>query len=100
MTKVIFRKFKDGEIIAIFPYEISNYDPKLCLSYMSIGQHGSCDPHICRDGTTRPASPEEWTSLFDELVSMGYDDLRVIRKVPRNAINLRISKLQQHCAAS
>ena len=42
-TKVMFRKFKDGEVIAIFPNELYDWINKdLVWSYMHIGQHSAC----------------------------------------------------------
>ena len=54
---MIFRRFPDGDVIALFPYlpaECLNTWP--CQSYMHIGQHGAADPRIVHD--TRPARPQ------------------------------------------
>lgn len=76
-TKVIFRKWKDGQIIAIFPEELGDYSPYTCSSYMSIGQHSACDPLIIQ--TTKSAKKNEYQDLFDELTKIGYD-LQVIKR--------------------
>ena len=44
MTKVVFRKFKDGVVIAVFP-EVS-YNYVHLMSYQHEGQHGDCVPWI------------------------------------------------------
>lgn len=83
-TKVIFRKFRDnGEIIALFPDMPGTMDPWTCSCYMHLGQHGTAGPGIIKD--TVPASPGEYGELFDELVYIGYDDLKVMKRVNNSA---------------
>jgi hypothetical protein len=75
--KVIFR-FWENEVIAIIPEEVGDNDPSTCLCYMHIGQHGSCDP----DGLmaeSRPATPEEYKDLYEEMTSIGYD-IKICKK--------------------
>lgn len=80
MTKVIFRKFKDdGQIIALFPELATTNDPGFCLSYMHIGQHSDADLGII--GETIPASHGEYQGLLNELISIGYDNLKIMKKV-------------------
>ena len=52
MTKVVFRKFKDGEVIAVFPEVSWNYVH--LMSYQHVGQHGDCVPWIA--SFTKPAT--------------------------------------------
>ena len=68
-TKMIFRTWRNGEVIAIMPeipYDIAgNY----MMSYMHVGQHGassSC-PH-----NTRLATADEIQPLKRELERIGY----------------------------
>ena len=68
--KVIFRKNKDGEIIAFFPEAKVNYGN--IMSYMHVGQHCEASYLYYRD-KTREAKYEEYKPLFDEL-SMIYND--------------------------
>ena len=70
-TKVIFRKFKGGDVIAMFP-EIPGSNGRECMSYMHTGQHGSADPALVYDDTVKP-SPKETSALRDELRAVGYD---------------------------
>jgi hypothetical protein len=64
-TKVVFRKFKDGDVIAIFPQVPGDSSPYTCLSYMHVGQHNACDPQVVWD--TNLATEEEYASLKSEL---------------------------------
>lgn len=76
MTKVIFRKFKDGQIIALFPNEQDWY---LVMSYMHIGQHSRADYNYIIS-ITKPATEEEYKDLYDELKRIGYDDLKICKR--------------------
>ncbi len=74
-TKVVFRKFKKGDILALFPGIESGRG--FVESYQHIGQHGGADYRHCID-VTKPATPEEYSDLQQELESIGYNLL--IRK--------------------
>lgn len=74
-TKVIFRIFKQGDVLALFPEE-KETRPGEVLSYQHIGQHGAADYGHCIR-ITRPASVEEYAPLKRELESLGYElDIR------------------------
>ena len=80
---VIFRKFSDGEVIAIFPCDLGTDSPYTCNSYLYIGQHGSCDPQgLIR--ITEPCTPDEYKDLYEELLSYGdgncYNDMKVYKR--------------------
>lgn len=81
MTKVVFRKFKDGEVIAVFPEVTYNYVH--IMSYQHFGQHGGCVPWIA--SFTKPATPVEYADLLAELKAIGYDDLQVMKHINQNA---------------
>lgn len=73
-TKVIFRKFVDGDIIAVFP-EIPHDCHGNVLSYMHVGQHaGTPYPEILTE-TFPVMIPAEYKPLFRELEAIGYKDL-------------------------
>ena len=92
-TAVIFRKFKDGDIIAIFPELVGTDNLGTCMSYQHIGQHGSCDLGIIYD--TKLATDEEYKDLKDELEhSIGYN-LRVIKKATRKHFKIREAELNR-----
>ena len=77
ITKVVFRKFKQGgDTLALFPEIEHNYF--LCSSYQHIGQHGGADYQGCIAIST-PATPEEYAPLQSELQSIGYN-LKIMQR--------------------
>jgi hypothetical protein len=87
VTPVIFRKFSDGQVIALFPAEPATMSGYEIGSYMHIGQHGAACPSIVND--TKLATPGEYADLKRELESEPYGyKLRVYRRITK-----------QHCAA-
>ena len=71
-TKVIFRKFFDEEVIAIFPEEpYDDIHSDLCMSYMQVGQHGACSKAIIYE--LRQPITSEYIDLYKELESIGYE---------------------------
>ena len=89
---VIFRKFPDGGIIALFPYLPAEcLDSWPCQSYMHIGQHGAADPRIVYD--TRPARPSEYGALKAELRQIGYK-LTIYQRFPSDAHTRRRAALK------
>lgn len=81
-TEIIFRKFKDGEIIAFFPYQYHNIMKGEILSYMHIGQHGGASPELIKE--LEECTPEEYESLLNELKMIGYKNIYVINGVFEN----------------
>jgi hypothetical protein len=80
MTKVFFRIEKDGEVLAVFADSWAN--PRWGC-YAHIGQHSECNPYYVKM-LTRPAKPDEYASLLNELVAIGYDDLKILQRMPGN----------------
>lgn len=80
-TKVIFRKYKTGEIIALFPQIITNRNEYTITCYGHNGQHGSADYNRIISDTV-PATKEEYTELFRELETVGYKNLKIMLKCP------------------
>ena len=80
-TKVIFRKFPDGDVIALFPEIAGTYEYwQDCLSYMHVGQHGSASVDLVQ--STKLASETEYQDLYNELTAeypFGYD-LKVCKR--------------------
>ena len=68
-VKVIFRKDKEGNIIAFLPELRVNYGN--IASYMHIGQHSEASYQFYTE--TKKANESEYNSLLDELKSI-YDD--------------------------
>ena len=76
---VIFRKWpksEGGEVIAIMP-TIDEGGRKVAC-YQHIGQHSACTRSIIWN--TKPATPEEYASLKQELESNPYNYRFVVRK--------------------
>lgn len=79
ITEVIFRKFRNGDVIAMFPALASSCHNQAinCLSYMHVGQHSEASLWLVYD--TRPAKEDEYASLYSELESIGYR-LKVVKR--------------------
>lgn len=80
-TDVVFRvdktgKFK-GTVYALMPHEVSTLNG-LVTTYQHVGQHSSAEYRYCI-AQSRPATPEEYKDLKEELESIGYD-VNVIKK--------------------
>lgn len=69
-TIVVFRRYKDGQIIALMP-ELPWDQRNHCTSYMNIGQHGGA-AYYGVIAQTKPAQPAEYAPLLRELESIGY----------------------------
>lgn len=68
LTRVAFRQFDDGEVIAFFPDE---RDGEYIMSYMHHGQHGNASPELLNE-LDQP-TPTDITPLYLELLRIGYD---------------------------
>ena len=74
-VKVIFRKDKEGNIIAFFPELRVNHGN--IASYMHIGQHSEADYWFYKE--TKKADKSEYSSLLGELKRI-YDDCTLVVK--------------------
>lgn len=94
VTEILFRKEKDGGIVAIMPYEISMWNSKTTyvLSYAHIGQHSDCVLEYIPD--TEPAKAHEYADLKKELEQIGYN-VKVIRKVNQRKHFRELARLQK-----
>lgn len=86
LTKVIFRVFPQGDVIALFPLLPWDRSGINCTSYQTIGQHGGASTLLTR--TTRPATAKERRALAKELRRIGYR-LQIVQRFPRNAYQVR-----------
>jgi hypothetical protein len=77
ITKVIFKKWPDGDVIAVFPELPGTIQWLFCMCYEHVGQHGSANVELMR--SLAPAKPEEYADLKEELESIGYN-LKVYRR--------------------
>ena len=69
-TTVVFRKEKDGDIVAVFPYDIADWRGSMTC-YSHVGQHSSMRVDYYKD--TSPAYPMQYERLLKELESIGYN---------------------------
>lgn len=74
--KVVFRKFKEGEVIALFCNSASYCNPGKVMSYMHIGQHGEASRYLGRD--LKLASPGEYAPLLRELSRIYSPEFKII----------------------
>lgn len=88
--KVIFRKEKDGNIIAIFPYIIWTGSLVTCFD----GSHGACDYwHIIKK--TKPCQESEYKHLNRILHNFYGYDTKVIKRYSHKAFLTAYNKSKQ-----
>ncbi len=91
---VMFRKHKkEGDIVAVFPGMAGDSSISTCGCYQHIGQHGACSvAWVLED--TRPATPEEYAPLLNELKRIGYGDtLRIVKRMTQKHVASRRAEL-------
>lgn len=76
--KVMFRKYNNGEVVAVFPYIQAGKYKSIVQCYQHVGQHGQADYHYFI-ALTKPASEREYMPLYRELLAIGYD-LQIITR--------------------
>lgn len=69
MDKVRFKKFPEGDVLALF-YELPAGNGYI-TSYQHVGQHSAAAPELLTD--LEDATPEEYEELKKELIAIGYD---------------------------
>ena len=93
MTKVIFRKYKDGDVLAIFPEIPGDHNYETCGSYQHIGQHGPCTPFWAIQ-STKPCPIPESEPLRTELESIGYE-LNIIERYRYMHYQKRVKEIKR-----
>lgn len=93
-VKVIFRKWPDGTITALFPELPNDNQGWSCVSYEHQGQHGGAN---CRRAMahTRAATPEEYQHLLRELGQIGYTRLKIAQRMTRSMLQARRKALER-----
>lgn len=84
-VNVVFRKFPEGDIIALF-INVPGDNNGNILSYQHTGQHGAAHPDLVTD--LEAATPEEYKDLQKELETIGYD-LNIIDHIKKRLEYLR-----------
>lgn len=78
--RVVFRKWRNGDVIALWPDSLHRGGYGFVMSYEHIGQHGGADYHGVV-AATKPATPEEYADLLAELSGpVGYEGLHVVKR--------------------
>lgn len=93
-TLVIFKiegKGTDAAPVAFFPEDPATSPGYLCTCYAHIGQHGSADTSYA--AALKPATPEQYAPLLRELESIGYTDLKPVRKFTARHLATRKAKI-------
>ena len=90
-TKVIFRKFKNGDVIALFPQMAGTNKTWTCSSYMQIGQHGAADVNLTQ--STKLAKPNEYKTLLSELKRIGYKNIVIGKRFSKYDDLLRAKEI-------
>lgn len=91
-VKVIFRKFPDGEIIALFPELPGDMKVGHCLSYLHNGQHGCADTSIYYN--TKSCHVQQYYDLMMELLRIGYS-LQIVSRFSYQMDQKRIAEIRQ-----
>lgn len=84
LTDVIFRKEKEGTILAVFPYIMGTRKGDY-QCYAHIGQHSYCDYFDYVLKCTEPAKPTEYANLKRELENLSPEPYRlnVVKRMNR-----------------
>ncbi len=93
-TKVVFRKWKRGDVIAFFPELPGTSSPETLSSYMHVGQHGVAHQGVMRQPYTFSASPEEYEGLKKELENKGYE-LEILKRSPPGSYQKRGAAIRE-----
>lgn len=81
ILKVVFRKFDNDEIIALFPEITFGYPHYKMMSYMSIGQHYEVDHHAIIQ-QTKLATEDEYKTLLKEIEKVYHEyEIKVMKKI-------------------
>lgn len=68
---VVFRRWKNGDVIALFPELPADIFGTFCDAYEHVGQHGGAD-YFGVIQQTKPCSLNEAADLITELRTIGY----------------------------
>jgi hypothetical protein len=78
----VFRKFPDGEVIALLCDTAPDCNPGNVMSYVHVGQHGEASRGLGR--SLRLATPAEYEPLRLELEAVYGQPVRAIRRLRAN----------------
>ncbi len=85
IDEVIFRvSNEDGSVFALFPYNPAT--DRYVTSYQHVGQHCAADYNGCI-ASSRPATPEEYADLLQELRDREYNPRVITRAGHRRMLD-------------
>lgn len=87
-VKVLFRKYPEGDVVAIFPELPADNLGWSCMTYQHVGQHGG---GVCSGivENTRPATRADYEALLRELGRIGYSRLRIVKRMTPQMLKAR-----------
>lgn len=86
--KVLFRKYSDGEIVAVFPEIPADAQGWSCTAYSRVGQHGGANAsRVVAD--TKAAKEGEYAELLAELGRIGYTRLKIMKRMTPSMLRER-----------
>lgn len=77
---VVFRVESSGDVLAVFPSIPADYQGSM-LCYARMGQHSGCSDSYYYHGT-KPATPEQYAPLLNELRGIYEKGEDAVRLVP------------------
>ncbi len=93
-TLVIFKmegKGNNASPVAFFPEEPATHSPYFCSLYGYFDEHGGADTGYA--AALKPATPEQYAPLLKELESLGYENIKPVRKFTQKHLETRKAKL-------
>jgi len=94
-VKVVFRKWPDGEVIALFPQEPADLQGYICMSYLHVGQHGDASISIVVR-QTKLAEQKDYADLLDELMDIGYTCIVIGKRCTGRDDEIRRQKAKEY----
>ena len=90
---IIFRKWKNGDVIAFFPTEVDSLNQNECMSYMHTGQHGNATASLIAE--LNNCYEVEYKTLLKELKGIYSDcNLVVVHHSSRSYYSKRLKKVK------
>lgn len=84
------------DLLAVFPTEsASSVHPYDMTCYAIVGQHSSCAPEYIRE-STQPATKAQTEAMLKELRQIGYDNLRVVKRMTYAYQTERLRQAREH----
>ena len=75
---MVFRKWSNGDILALMPEIPADNYGYMCQSYEIVGEHGGADYTGCIS-QTKPATKAEYKDCYTALKRRGYN-IRVVKR--------------------